>query len=124
MLCSKFHYLNQETVFSGRKNKAGSRRGPYWDPEGGPERGPEGVQIGSRWGPKRSPDSGIHVFYRARLVPLLKIALLDISAFARVNVCHPFLSSIVSSAIFTSCPLRYGLLLRLCLLTPGHLKIE
>ena len=38
MLCSKFNYLNQQPVFSGRKNT-----GPDGGPNGVPEGSPDGV---------------------------------------------------------------------------------
>ena len=44
MVCSKFHYLNQEPIFSGRKIG-----------------GPDGAQKGSKRGPVVGPDGGVHV---------------------------------------------------------------
>ena len=49
MLCSKFNHLNQQPVFSGRKN-AGLEGGPRRGSRRGSRRGPEGVKMGSKRG--------------------------------------------------------------------------
>ena len=64
MLCSKLNYLNQEPVFSGRKNRGsrwGSKWGSRWGSSRGFRRGPDGVQMGSSRRSSRGPDWGVHV---------------------------------------------------------------
>ena len=47
VLCSKFNYLNQKLIFSGRKNR-GSDGGPREGPDGNQKRSKRGFSRGSR----------------------------------------------------------------------------
>ena len=85
MFCSKFNYLKQEPVFSGRKT-----RGPDGDPEGGPE----GPQMGSRWGPK---DHLSNRFQRVTLGDTLSNWKSISNAVPQGSILGPLLPSIAST---------------------------